>query len=378
MSQSLHILAPTRYPWRFNSPRQSRHDISIRNFLPLNKISTSIEGVTVINPFPFRHFDLIHAFNRIPLGDTPFIIGFESHLPRAFGLENTAYFSFLSKMLVSPRCRAIIGISEFAKRQFLLQHKGRPWYEALAPKLRVRYPNIPIPVEADAFAPGEDKTVRLVFVGNHFSRKGGTVALRLAKIAAEKKFPLEVDIISSLEVGAVSWVDPTRTGYFDRDMALLRSLPNVRHHGRLPNPEVIAAIRKAHFLLLPTFSDTFGFSAIEAMANYTPVIATHQNALPEFIKDGDNGLVLALDNNEAGEWKHIGRNDRGSPEYESIFDNEVDRLAEAAYQKIESVMHSPETYLSMRAKARATAQQLFSATDANTFWDNLYAEVIAA
>src|SRR5258707_358881 len=120
----LQILAPTRYPWQFNGPRSSRHSIHNRSFLPLNKISNRIEGLTVFNPFPLKSFDLIHAFNRVPLGTTPFIIGFESHLPRAFGLENTAYYRFMLERLAGKRCARIIAISNFALRVFRAVNGG--------------------------------------------------------------------------------------------------------------------------------------------------------------------------------------------------------------------------------------------------------------
>ena len=310
MTKILNILAPTRYPWWFNSPRQSRHNIENRNFLPLNRFSSRIEGITLFNPLPLKSFDLIHAFNRIPIGVTPFIIGFESHLPRAFGLEQTGFFRTMSHMLASERCRTIVAISEYARRQFVKQHQDQPWFDTINAKLHVRYPNIPIPSAPDAFNSIESDCVRLIFVGNHFARKGGSVAVRVAEMAHQQRFPIALDIVSSIEVGTSAWVDPTCPGYFDHDKQLLRSLPNVRYHGSLPNSQVLSLLRQAHFLLLPTFSDSFGYSTIEAMAQGTPVIATAQCALPEFIEDNVNGILLPLEINSAGEWKHIGRSDR--------------------------------------------------------------------
>jgi glycosyltransferase involved in cell wall biosynthesis len=93
-------------------------------------------------------------------------------------------------------------------------------------------------------------------------------------------------------------------------------------------------MRGAHFLLLPTFSDTFGYSAIEAMAHFTPVIGTTQGALPEFIEDGVNGLLLSLEKNEIGEWRHVSRLDRASSSYEALYESEVERLAAEAYRRI--------------------------------------------
>jgi glycosyltransferase involved in cell wall biosynthesis len=368
MARRLQILAPTRYPWRFNGPRQSRHDIEVRNFLPLNKVASAIEGITVFDPLPPRRSDLVHGFNRIPLGRTPFIIGFESHLPRAFGWQDSKFFHWMTQMLASPRCRRIVAISEYAKRQFIQQHAGLPELDDLLAKLEVRYPNIglsPLVIDNEK---GE-QTLRLLFVGNHFARKGGCVALRLAEIAQQQGLPVQIDIVSSFETG--SWVDPTRPAFFEAERALLASLPNVTHYGALPNEHVLRLIEAAHFLLLPTFSDTFGYSAIEAMARGVPVIGTDQAALPEFIRDGENGILLPLEKNAVGEWRHVARRDRGSVAYEEFFRLEVDRLADAAFTQIQKVFGTP-SYAAMRHNARITAEQLFDAAAANKYWDDLY------
>src|SRR5689334_20146774 len=122
----MRILAPTRYPWTFNGPRQSRHTIDRRAFVPFNHVTAKLEGVTIFNPLPPAQCDLVHAFNRIPLGTTPFVIGFESHLPRAFGLEQSWYFHKLRSILAGPRCRGIIAISNHAAGIFRAMHEASP------------------------------------------------------------------------------------------------------------------------------------------------------------------------------------------------------------------------------------------------------------
>ena len=119
----------------------------------------------------------------------------------------------------------------------------------------------------DAFYASDHEPLHVVFVGNHFGRKGGCVTLRMAELAMVKKLPIVFHIVSKFEVGASSWTDPLTPGYFDRYRELL-SLTNVRYHGSLPNVSVLELIQRANFAMLTTFSDTFGFSAIEAMANY--------------------------------------------------------------------------------------------------------------
>ncbi|NJM33519.1 MAG: glycosyltransferase family 4 protein [Rhodomicrobium sp.] len=273
----LQILAPTRYPWLFNGPRRSENRIERRNFVPVNRIWKRFEAFTVFNPLPLQRFDLIHAFNRIPMEGLPFIIGFESHLPRAYGHENTGYFRRMSRMLAGDRCKRIIAISEHARRTFRAQHHDSGLIGELEPKLGVRYPNIDIPDCPDLMADRPVEPLVLTFVGNHFGRKGGCVAVRLAEIAGQRGLPLEVNIVSTLEAGVKVWTDPPRRGFFDRYFALL-DLPNIHHHKDVSNAEVHALLRRSHLSLLTTFSDTFGYSAIESMANWAPVLATRQSA----------------------------------------------------------------------------------------------------
>jgi glycosyltransferase involved in cell wall biosynthesis len=136
-------------------------------------------------------------------------------------------------------------------------------------------------------------------------------------------------------------------------------------------------IGRSHFLLLPTFSDTFGYGAIEAMARYTPIVATDIGALPEFVEDQVNGILLPLDKNEIGEWKYEGRTDRHLSAYERMFRDEVDRLAETLFQKVQACVQDRSAYSRMRVKARAAAETLFAPDDARRFWDNLYREAVA-
>ena len=371
---TLSVLAPTRYPWRFNSPRHTRHRIENRNFVPMNYISPKLEGVTVLSPMPPRKFDLVHAFNRIPLGKTPFVMSFESHMPRGFGIEKSRFYRFMMRQLLSDRCLGIGAISEHARRIFLTSHKDHPSFDHLKRKLFLRYPNMVIEDRVDHYSEDEQYPIRVVFVGNHFARKGGCVGVRMAELALEQSIPLEVDIVSTMEVGSASWTDPLEPGYFDRYRKLL-ALPNVRHVQNLPNSEVLKILRNAHFSLLTTFCDTFGYSVIESEANYVPVIGTAQGALPEFIQHQQNGILLPMDTNEIGEWKHIA-DDRSTAEFAEVHAREVERMAEQALTEIVSVMGDQNRYKAMRQAAYETAKSMFSSLEASAFWDDYYVDAL--
>lgn len=205
----------------------------------------------------------------------------------------------------------------------------------------------------------------------HFARKGGCVAVRLAELAAAAGVPLDITVVSKLQMGGGIWTDPTRDGYFDTWRERLKH-PSIRWIERLPNPQTLALFGRSHFALLPTFGDTFGFSAIEAMQTYCPVIATDQGALNEFIDDGRNGHLLPLETNALGEWVGSGRPDRGTARFERLFTDEVDRLAQESLDRIVAAMNDPAAYRHMRKGARETVVKRFCGASATTYWDDLY------
>ena len=135
-------------------------------------------------------------------------------------------------------------------------------------------------------------------------------------------------------------------------------------------------MRGAHFCLLPTFGDTFGYSAIEAMANHCPMIATRQGALPEFIEDDSNGILLDLPVDGDGDWIHSSSPDRDTPGFERMFTDEIERLAETALTRVVGYLNNPARYRDLRNEARRTVETTFAASDANEFWDRRYEEAV--
>jgi len=360
-----------RYPTSFCTPKNSRHILTPRYFIPTHRLSHKIEAFTWILPGPA---DLIHTVNRIPvLTKTPFVISFESHLPRYFGGERTRLFAAMRRRLASDQCRRIIAYSEFAKRNFLATHAGTPEEAALTAKLEVVYPNLVLPPwQPDR--PRRTGPLRLVFVGSHFGRKGGAVAVRAAELARNQGIDLHVHIISSLITGAAVWSDPRDPTFFEPYLKLLNQ-PNVTFDRALPNRRVLEILADADFSVLATLSDTFGFSAAESLAVGTPVIATPQGALPEFIKDGENGLMLPLALDLYGEWVHVGRQDKDSRRFAAIYAQDVERLAAELVGRLAPYCEDYDRLASLRVAARQSAEDRFDSDAASLRFDELYSQV---
>ncbi len=376
--RQLSILAPVGYPWSFNGPRQSRHTIRRTRYAPLNRLRSNLDGITLFSPMDTAGADLIHAFNRIPFNTKPYVIGFESHLPRTFGLERSWYERWLFSALCSRRCRRIVAISDFAVRQFQeglldagISSDARADLEA---KLLRRYPNLPVGNDWGASLTMGTPLI-LTFVGNHFARKGGCVAVRLAQLCLERGMEVQLNVVSTLQVGGAIWTDPEPSSVFDPYLELLK-LPNVRHVSGMANAEVQALLARSHFVLLTTFGDTFGFSALEAMSVGTPVIATDQGALPEFIRDDATGILLEAARTPGTNGWIWPYGDRSSQRFIDLFDQHVERLARAALERLEGLVNESQRYASMRRAAHQCVQTHFDSGAASSFWDRLYSEAV--
>jgi glycosyltransferase involved in cell wall biosynthesis len=62
--------------------------------------------------------------------------------------------------------------------------------------------------------------------------------------------------------------------------------------GFVPQPEIPGHLHKADIFIRPSLSEGQGISFIEAMASGIPVIATPVGGIPDFLKDGETGLLV--------------------------------------------------------------------------------------
>jgi glycosyltransferase involved in cell wall biosynthesis len=122
-------------------------------------------------------------------------------------------------------------------------------------------------------------------------------------------------------------------GYADDLRQQIRKLGlenRVRFLGHEPQSELAIWMAKASVLVLPSMSEGLGRVIIEAMATGTPVIGSRVGGIPELIKDGVNGFLIAPGD------------------------------AEALAEKLRWVLKNPDKARAMGRSARVFAQQTFS------------------
>jgi glycosyltransferase involved in cell wall biosynthesis len=116
------------------------------------------------------------------------------------------------------------------------------------------------------------RPLRVLFLGNICLRKGVGRLIEAMRLLRDSHITL--DLYGNPEVDPAFWAD----------------LPKVRSHPSVKNLEVRSIFQAADVFILPSISDGFALTQLEALAAGTPVIASRQCG--EVVIDGVNGILL--------------------------------------------------------------------------------------
>lgn len=359
-----------------NLPRQSQHTfLRLKAFpfgrYPLRNILPRSGDLAAWQPTLNSH-QVIHCFNQIPLTRQPWLITFEQALP----YDRESWLTpLLTQRLAADNCVKLIAISDYAKLKLVQALKNDRLQKKLLKKLDVVHPNFKVRADrAKRYRNGEP--LNLIFVGNQFARKGGIVALRLAKKAIELKLPIVVHIISKLSFDSpTDHLDPSN---YQPDLELL-NLPNVVFHQQIPSSKVLELLAESHFQLMATLHDTYGYSVIEGFSVGTPAITTNVCALPELIHPNDNGYLLCLELDESRQWKNwMHGSMRQTDEYWQVLDSTFNNLADQALVKLQEFFNHANSsliYEQLSEGALTHMKALHDVEKANQWFDQLYTDI---
>ena len=132
------------------------------------------------------------------------------------------------------------------------------------------------------------RQVKFVSVGSIAHRKAQDVLVKACSSMEEGSFSMEF-------VGSID-ADPAYTESILRSISELGMEDYITLTGMLDSDELTEKLLEADVLVHPARWEAFGISVLEGMWLGLPVIASRVAALPELVKDGENGILVEAEN----------------------------------------------------------------------------------
>lgn len=247
-----------------------------------------------------RSAHLLHTFNSLPLNGL-FVVSFELELPRYLNGPRAWQLRIGRELLQGRRCRAILALTELAASLARRELDAAGFSEAARKVELFRGGVAPGPVKQE---PVGNDPLRLLFLGREAFRKGIVPTLDALEQLHRGGLELSLTVVSSLP-DVVAYTHGEHTPEVDAFKARLGSLPWVRHFGSLPNAQVRRLMREHDLLLLPSFDEAQGWTAIEAGMEGLAPILTDIMSFPEVVENGVTGWMIPIELDEKRRWVGI-------------------------------------------------------------------------
>lgn len=184
------------------------------------------------------------------------------------------YRALIRSILLSKRCVEIRCMSEACRRSL-----GKLFGSQVSEKARVFYPRIQQRVHEDEIVLSDRNKCRFLFVGTQFEIKGGAALIDAFSRVHARHPQCHLDMVTHLP------------GEFS--LPVSRCVGITAYEARFNRDEIVERfMRNTDVLILPTYVESFGMVALEALSCGLALIATDVYALSEMVENEVNGFLL--------------------------------------------------------------------------------------
>ena len=212
-------------------------------------------------PAKHKKADYVYVWGLIPLNSKkPFVIELDNPYSLTFykKFAFNLYKPIIKKILKSKKCHKIVCISEACKLK-TIDLLGKD----IEKKIIVQYPYMKKLTKSP-----KHKKINYLFIGFDFEGKGG---IELIKAFKERNKNNILNIIG-----------PNKKNKKDK---------NINWLGKIDRKQILSKeLQKNDILCFPTYYESLGLVALEAVSAGLGIITTNTFALPELVKD--NGILL--------------------------------------------------------------------------------------
>lgn len=237
-------------------------------------------------PFPNMHLtkegnhNLIHCAHCLSKNkDTPWVADFECYWQFWLSGRSTKIGrKWVNKILSRKNCKKIIAWTNMGRDQI------KQMFPDVKDKIEVVYPAVPIQKSLlDLKKLGnKNKEINLLFISRYFYGKGGLHALEVIDKLTKLRKNVKGYVVSSVPKEILEKYSKNK---------------KIKFMDIVPQERLINEIYpSSDIFIYPGYSDTFGFSMLEAMSFGIPTITVEGDVKDEIIDEGKTGFIIPSKN----------------------------------------------------------------------------------
>ncbi len=219
-----------------------------------------------------------------------------------------AEFSFpmFSIFTTKPKILHLHGIEyDYYKKYhlstFMLKHSA-PYYLSITKRIKSQLVDLGVPKERIAYFPNAINTE--LFKPSDTLKKLDNTLLYVGRIAPAKGLHVLLESLKFIKksvhlviIGAKDW----DLVYVKNILRLIASHNMIGNHkvtylGVTNQNDLVKWYQQASIFVLPSIFEPFGIVLLEALSCGTPVISTFADGIPEAVKNGENGILVPVNN----------------------------------------------------------------------------------